>query len=112
MGGPREGERCIPSPYYCRYQVILRQVGLLKFYEEATSLKAHSVFLRYIIHRWIAHRQDFQAGPDQWYTPTKDDIYFITGLSRRGVNFPSFPDMPASCVAGIQLVYSQRYIGA
>ena len=28
------------------------------------------------------------------------------------MDFPSFPDVPASCVAGSQLVYSQRYIGA
>lgn len=30
----------------------------------------------------------------------------------RGVDFPSFPEVPAGCVAGSQLVYSQRYIGA
>ena len=28
------------------------------------------------------------------------------------MDFPSFPDVLAGCVAGIQLVYSQRYIGA
>ena len=28
------------------------------------------------------------------------------------MDYPSFPDMPAGCVAGSQLVYSQRYIGA
>ena len=28
------------------------------------------------------------------------------------MDFPSFPDVPVGCVAGIQLVYSQRYIGA
>ena len=27
------------------------------------------------------------------------------------MDFPSFPEVPASCVAGSQLVYSQRYIG-
>ena len=57
------------------------QVGLLKFYEEVISgLKAHSVLLRHLIGRWNAHRQAFQVGLDQWYTPTKEDIYFITGL--------------------------------
>ena len=60
----------------------------------------------------MSHRQDFQVGPDQWYTPTKEDIYFITGLLRRGVDFPSFPDMPPSFVAGSYLVYSQTYIRA
>ena len=28
------------------------------------------------------------------------------------MDFRSFPEVPASCVAGSQLVYSQRYIGA
>ena len=28
------------------------------------------------------------------------------------MDFPSFPKVPVGCVAGIQLVYSQRYIGA
>ena len=36
-------------------QWLLSQVGLLKFYEEDTSLKAHSVFLRHLICRWNAH---------------------------------------------------------
>ena len=109
----RERERdAYPRPIIANTQGILRQVGILKFYEEYTSLKAYSVFLRYLIRRWNAHRQAFQVGPDQWYTPTKEDIYFIIGLSRRGVDFPSFPDVPAGCVAGSQLVYSQRYIGA
>ena len=88
------------------------QVGLLKFYGEATYLKAHSVFFRYLICRWNTHRQAFQVGPDQWYTPTEEYIYFITGLLRRRLDFPSFPDVPDGCVVGIQLVYSQRYIGA
>ena len=101
-----------PRPITTDTQGILRQVGLLNFYEEATYLKAHSVFLRYLIRSWNAHRQAFQVGLDQWYTPIEEDIYFIIGLSRRGVDFHSFPDVPAGCVAGIQLVYSQRYIGA
>ena len=44
--------------------------------------------------------------------PTKEDIYFITGLSRRGQDFPQFPDVPVSYAIGNQLVYSQRYISA
>ena len=109
----RERERdAYPRPITTDTQEILRQVGLLKFYEEVASLKAHSLFLIYLICTWNAHRQAFQVGPDQWYTPTEEDIYFITGLSRRGVYFPSFPDMPAGCVEGSQLVYSQRYIAA
>ena len=44
------------------------------------------------------------------YVSTKEDIYFITGLLRRGVDFLSFPEVLVGSEAGIQLVYSQRYI--
>ena len=61
----RERERdAYPHPITAATQGLLRQVGLLKFYEEATSLKAHSVFLRHLIHRWNAHQQAFQVGPN------------------------------------------------
>jgi hypothetical protein len=51
------------------------------------------------------------VGPDQWYQPTEEDIYFITGLSRRGEDFPQFPDVPVGVAVESQLMYSQRYIG-
>ena len=70
------------------------------------------MFLRHLIHWWNAHRQAFRVGPNQWYMPTEEDIYFITGKSRGGVDFPSFPEVPAGCVGGSQLVYSHRYIRA
>jgi hypothetical protein len=38
-------------------QVLLRNVGLLKYYEEATSLKGHSGFLVQLIHRWDVHHR-------------------------------------------------------
>jgi hypothetical protein len=34
------------------------------------------------------------VGLDQWYHPTEEDVYFITGLYRRGKDFPQFPDVP------------------
>ena len=41
----RERERdAYPRPITAATQGLLRQVGLLKFYEEATSLKGHSFF--------------------------------------------------------------------
>jgi hypothetical protein len=64
-----------------------------------------------LIRRWDVHRQDFCVGPDQWYQPTEEDIYFITGLSRRGEDFPQFPDVPVGVAVESQLMYSQRYIG-
>jgi len=39
-------------------------------------------------------------------------IFILLQDYRGGVDFPSFPDVPAGCAAGSQLVYSQRYIGA
>jgi hypothetical protein len=42
-----------------------------------------------------------------WYHPTEEDIYFITGLSRRGEDFPQFPDVPVGVAAESQLMYSQ-----
>jgi hypothetical protein len=61
----------------------LRNVGLLKFYEEATSLKGNSSFLYQLICRWDHARQTFRASHDLWYYPIEEDIYFIGGLFRR-----------------------------
>jgi hypothetical protein len=36
---------------------------------------------------------------DQCYHPTKEDIYFITGLSRKGEDFLQFLDVPIGGVA-------------
>ena len=53
----RERERdAHPLPITVATQGLLRQVGLLKFYEEATSLKGHGVFLIHLIRRWNAHQ--------------------------------------------------------
>ena len=109
----QERERdAYPRPITAATQGLLRKVGLLKFYEEATSLKGHGLFFRHLIRRWNAHRHAFQVGHNQWYRPTEKDIYFITGLSRRGVDFPSFPEALVGYVVGSELVYSQRYISA
>jgi hypothetical protein len=89
----------------------LRDVGLLKYYEEATSLKGNSGLLVHLIHQWNVHRQYFCVGPDQWYHPTEEDIYFIIGLSRRGDDFPQFPYLLVGVVVESHLMYSQRYIG-
>ena len=107
----RERERDMyPRPITTATQALLREVGLLKFYEEATSLKGHNGLLQQLIFRWNSHRQALRVGPNQWYAPTEEDIYFITSLSRRGVDFPSFPEVPVGYAIGNQLGYSQRYI--
>jgi hypothetical protein len=59
----RERERDLyPLPITATTHVLLRSVGLLKYYEEATSLKGHSGLLMHLIHRWDVHQQDFLCG--------------------------------------------------
>jgi hypothetical protein len=48
----------------------------------------------------------FRVGPDQWYHPTEEDMYFITGISRRGEDFPQFLDVPVGVAIESQLMYS------
>ena len=99
-----------PRPIIAATQGLLRQVGLLKFYGEATSLKGHDVFLRHLIRKWNAHLPAFRVGPNQWYAPTEEKKYFIIGLSRRGMDFPLFPEVPVGYAAGSQLVYSDNIV--
>jgi hypothetical protein len=96
-----------PLPITTLTHVILRDVGLLKYCEEATSLKGHSGLLVYLICQWDAHRRDFRVGLNQWYHPTEEDIYFITGISRRGEDFPQILDVLVGVFAESQLMYSQ-----
>ena len=80
----RERERVMyPRPITTTTKLILREVGLLKFYEEATSLKGHNGLLAQLIFRWDAHRQAFWVGPNQWYTPTKEDIFYYWPIYER-----------------------------
>jgi len=99
-----------PCPITAAIWALLRNVGLLKYYEEDASLKEHSVLLVHIIRRWSAQEHACHVGLRVWYRPTKEDIYFITGLSRRGEYFHLFPDIPHGVAAKIQLAYTQRYV--
>jgi hypothetical protein len=40
----------------------------------------------------------------------EEDVYFITGLSRRGEDFPQFPELPHGVAGETQLAYVQRYV--
>ena len=96
----RERERDLyPHPSTTAMRVLLRNVGLLKYYEEATSMKGNSSFITQLIHQWDAHQQAFRVGPHQWYHPTEEDIYFIIGISRRGEYFLFFPNFPVGVAA-------------
>lgn len=46
----------------------------------------------------------------QHYYPTKEDKYFIIGLSRRGEDWPQFPKLSIGVEVETQLIYVQRYV--
>ena len=71
----RERKRDLyPHPITIVTQSLLRDVGILKYYEEDTSLKGHSGLLVHLIRQWDVHQQTFRVGRDQWYHPTEEDI--------------------------------------
>jgi hypothetical protein len=108
----REREReLFPHPISQLTHDLLMDIGLLKFYQEGTSLRGNSLLLQQLICRWDHVRQGFRVGPDLWYHPTEEDVYFITGLSRRGEYFPHFPVLPPGVAGETQLAYVQRYVG-
>lgn len=106
----RDGDLCL-RPITVVTQGPLRNVGLLKSYEEATSLKGNSRLVVQLIRQWDVHQQDFCVGLYIWYQPAKEEFYFITSLSKRGYDFPQFPYVPLSVSIDSQLIYSQRYVG-
>jgi hypothetical protein len=60
----RERERNFyPRPIISATWVLLRNVGVLKYYEEDTSMKGNFSFLEKLIHQWHAHQQEFRVGP-------------------------------------------------
>jgi hypothetical protein len=62
--------------------MALRQCGLLKFFR-IQGMRAQLRLLEYLVHMWDVNEQAFCVGV---HTLTIDieDIYFLTGLSRRG----------------------------
>ena len=60
----------------------LRGDGLLKFFR-AASMISHARLLEYILRMWNSKQQYFEVGP-HIVTVEVEDIYFLTGLSRRG----------------------------
>ena len=61
---------------------MLRDCGLLKF-AQTSSMRAQLPLLHRIIEWWDPDEGLFHVG-DQTLTIERDDIYFLTGLSRRG----------------------------
>ena len=59
---------------------------------------------------WDQHRQAFQIGSNLWFHPTKEDVYFITKLSRGAGDFPQIRDVPLGVSTKIHRAYSHKYI--
>jgi hypothetical protein len=86
----RERERDLyPHPITATTHVLLRNVGLLKYYEEATSLKGHSGLLVHLIHRWDVHRQDFVWVWISGTIPLRRIFTLSLGYPGEGRIFPS-----------------------
>ena len=60
----------------------LRNCGLLKLFR-TPSMVSHERLMEYILHMWNPKQQYFEAGAHVLNFEVKD-IYFLTGLSRRG----------------------------
>jgi hypothetical protein len=95
--------------------VVLMQCGLLKFFL-CPFMRAQPRLLKTLIDYWHPDVEAFML-EGQSLVPTTEDIYFLTGLSRRGelVNFRMFPAWSSKiseliaehCEAGTDRVGSQ-----
>jgi hypothetical protein len=93
----------------------LRQCGLWKFFR-CPFMRAQPRLLNALVDYWHPDAEAFMI-EGQSLTPTTEDIYFLTGLSRRGdpVNLRTFPPGPHNieeliglhCEAGTEKVGSQ-----
>jgi hypothetical protein len=93
----------------------LMQCGLLKFFL-CPFMRAQPRLLNALIDYWHPDAEAFML-EGQSLVPTTEDIYFLTGLSRRGepVNFRTFPAGPLNiadlialhCEAGTNHLSSQ-----
>jgi hypothetical protein len=88
VGGPERERELFVCPITTQKHVLFMGVGLLKFYEEFTSLKGNSSVLQQLIHHWDHDRYAFKVSPNKWYQPMEKDVYFITKLSRRQKVWP------------------------
>jgi hypothetical protein len=93
----------------------LKQCGLWKFFQ-CPFMRAQPRLLNALVDYWHPDAEAFML-EGQSLTPMTEDIYFLTGLSRRGepVNLRTFPPGPFNiedyiqmyCEAGTEKVGSQ-----
>ena len=74
---------------------VLTQCGLVKFFL-CMFMRAQPRLLNSLVDYWHPDAEAFMI-EGQSLVPTTEDIYFLTGLSRRGepVNFQTFPARPS-----------------
>jgi hypothetical protein len=94
---------------------MLKQCGMWKFFQ-CPFMRAQPRLLNHLIEYWHPDAEAFML-EGQSLTPTMEDIYFLTDLSRRGepVNLRTFPPGPYNiedyigmyCEAGTEKVGSQ-----
>ena len=70
---PREDDGSITALWGC---------GLLKFFH-VPSMKYHVRLVEYILRKWNPKQQHFEVGA-HILTMEVEEIYFLTGLSRKG----------------------------
>ena len=85
--------------------LLLRDVGLLKFYEETTSLMGNENLFKELIHHWNHVKQPFKNSPSLWYHSIVEEIFFIIGLSKRGEDFTQFLYLLPNIARESQLAY-------
>jgi hypothetical protein len=95
-----------------RTRAALRACGLLKFFK-LQKMKSEVLLLEHIIGLWDTNEQGFRIGA-QLLTIELEDVYFLTGLSKRGVpiaftgqrTLPEQVDvyLARHCVPGARLV--------
>jgi hypothetical protein len=66
-----------------RTRAILRACGLLKFFK-LQKMKREMLLFEHMIVLWDVAEQGFRIGA-QLLTIELEDVYFLTGLSKRGV---------------------------
>ena len=69
-----------PHPITLHTRGLLWNVGLLRFYKEATSLKWNTHFLTQLNHCYDHGFQAFKVGLNLWYCPIEEDVYYNTPI--------------------------------
>jgi hypothetical protein len=95
-----------------RKRAVLRDCGLMKFFK-LQKMKKEILLLEHIINLWDVAEKGFRIGT-QLLTIELEDVYFLTGLSKRGAPIAFFgqralPEqvgvyLARHCVPGARLV--------